>query len=91
MENELGFRSNRSRYSLDRELRGINNADQTQRMNVRHYLNDGNLDIDNNSIENAVRPFALGRKNWLFSASTRGAKTSANLYALIETAKAQWD
>jgi hypothetical protein len=56
--------------------------------NVRHYLNDGNLDIDNNSIENAVRPFAVERKNWPFSISTRGAKASANLYSLIETANA---
>jgi len=38
--------------------------------------------------ENAIRPFVIGRKNWLFSASVRGAKSSANLYGLIETAKA---
>ena len=43
--------------------------------------------ILNNLIENAVRPFALGRKNWLFSGNPRGAKASAALYSLIETAK----
>ena len=43
--------------------------------------------IDNNGAENAIRPFVIGRKNWLFSASVRGAKSSANLYSLIETAK----
>ena len=52
------------------------------------YLEDGRLEIDNNRCENAIRPFTLGRKNWLFSDSVRGVKASANLYSLIETAKA---
>ncbi len=52
------------------------------------YTEDGRLSIDNNPAENAIRPFVIGRKNWLFSASVRGAKSSANLYGLIETAKA---
>jgi transposase len=52
------------------------------------YLEDGDYPIDNNPVENAIRPFAIGRKNWLFSASVKGAKASANLYSLIETAKA---
>jgi len=51
------------------------------------YLDDGQYPIDNNLVENAIRPFAIGRKNWLFSASVNGAKASANLYSLIETAK----
>lgn len=52
------------------------------------YLDDGRLAIDNNDAENAIRPFVVGRKNWLFSASVKGVKASANLYSLIETAKA---
>ena len=52
------------------------------------YLDDGRLEIDNNGAENSIRPFVLGRKNWLFSASVKGVKASANLYSLIETAKA---
>jgi hypothetical protein len=52
------------------------------------YLDDGRLEIDNNRAENAIRPFVIGRKNWLFSDSVRGVKASANLYSLIETAKA---
>ena len=52
------------------------------------YLEDGHYPIDNNAAENAIRPFVIGRKNWLFSASQRGADASANLYSLIETAKA---
>ena len=52
------------------------------------YVENGHYPIDNNRAENAIRPFAIGRKNWLFSASIAGAKASANLYSLIETAKA---
>jgi transposase len=52
------------------------------------YLHDGRIEIDNNGAENAIRPFVVGRKNWLFSASVKGVKASANLYSLIETAKA---
>ena len=52
------------------------------------YVQDGWLNIDNNLVENAVRPFALGRKNWLFSDTQQGVRASANLYSLIETAKA---
>ena len=52
------------------------------------YLEDGRLNIDNNLVENAIRPFAIGRKNWLFSDTQHGARASANLYSLIETAKA---
>ncbi len=52
------------------------------------YLDDGRLEIDNNGAENAIRPFVIGRKNWLFSDSVKGVKASANLYSLIETAKA---
>jgi transposase len=55
---------------------------------LTRYLDDGRLEIDNNGAENTIRPFVLGRKNWLFSASVKGVKASANLYSLIETAKA---
>ncbi len=53
------------------------------------YLENSIYPIDNNPVENAIRPFAVGRKNWLFANSEAGAKASANLYSLIETAKAQ--
>ncbi|MGR9108995.1 MAG: IS66 family transposase, partial [Gammaproteobacteria bacterium] len=52
------------------------------------YCDDGRLNIDNNAIERAIRPFVTGRKNWLFSDTVKGANASANLYSLIETAKA---
>lgn len=54
---------------------------------LNHYLDDGRYPIDNNFLENAIRPFAVGRKNWLFANSQAGARASANLYSLIETAK----
>ncbi len=52
------------------------------------YINDGNLKPDNNVAENAIRPFVLGRKNWLFAGSPSGAAASATFFTLIETAKA---
>ena len=52
------------------------------------YLDDGRLNISNALAENAIRPFAVGRRNWLFADTSRGAKASATMYSLIETAKA---
>ena len=52
------------------------------------YLKDGRINIDNNRAERAVKPFVIGRKNWLFSNTPRGARASAILYSIIETAKA---
>jgi transposase len=51
------------------------------------FLKDGRYPIDNNACENTIRPFVIGRKNWLFSDTVGGAMASANLYSLIETAK----
>lgn len=53
-----------------------------------NYLLDGNCVLSNNLAENSIRPFTIGRKNWLFSGSPKGAKTSAAIYSIIETAKA---
>ena len=52
------------------------------------YLSDGRLEIDNNLLENEIRPFALGRKNWMFLGSPRGAEAACIFYSLIQTAKA---
>lgn len=52
------------------------------------YCDDGRLHISNALAENAIRPFAVGRRNWLFADTVRGAKASATCYSLIETAKA---
>lgn len=52
------------------------------------YIEEGYLKPDNNAAENAIRPFVVGRKNWLFAGSPRGAEASALFFSLIETAKA---
>ncbi len=52
------------------------------------YCEDGRLEIDNNATERTIRPFVIGRNNWLFSDTVEGARASANLYSLIETVKA---
>ena len=52
------------------------------------YLDDGRVEISNVLCENAIRPFVIGRKNWLFSDTPAGAHASAKLYSIIETAKA---
>jgi len=59
---------------------------QWAKLNV--YTEDGQLTIDNNRAERAVKPFVIGRKNWLFSNTAKGASASAVLYSLVETAKA---
>lgn len=55
---------------------------------LERYLEDGRLRMDNNLAENAIRPFVVGRKNWLFSGNVEGARASAAIYTLIENAKA---
>jgi transposase len=55
---------------------------------LSRYSENGEWPIDNNAAENAIRPFVIGRKAWLFSNSQRGATASANLYSLVESAKA---
>ncbi|MTI11736.1 IS66 family transposase [Sansalvadorimonas verongulae] len=61
---------------------------QNQWKNMSRYLESGLVDIDNNAAERAIKPFVIGRKNWLFSQSVNGARASAILYSLVETAKA---
>lgn len=52
------------------------------------YLENGHITPDNNAAENAIRPFVVGRKNWLFAGHPNGANAAATLYSLIETTKA---
>ena len=70
--------------TLGKALSYLNN----QWIRLTRYQENGAWPIDNNRAENAIRPFVIGRKNWLFSSSQAGAHASANLYSLIETAKA---
>ncbi len=52
------------------------------------YCDDGRYGMDTNGVENAIRPFCIGRRGWLFADTVAGARSSANLYSLIQTAKA---
>ena len=70
--------------SVGKALNYLNNQWST----LTHYIDDGRLQIDNNRTENAIRPFVVGRKNWLFADTPKGAHASAALYSIIETAKA---
>ena len=60
---------------------------QSQRKYLRAYLLDGRLEISNNRAENSIRPFVMGRKNWLFSNTPNGARASAVYYSLIVSAR----
>ncbi|MFC5773216.1 IS66 family transposase [Ectobacillus antri] len=51
------------------------------------FMKDGRLDLDNNRAERSIKPFVIGRKNWMFAQSVRGARASAIAYSLVETAK----
>ena len=56
-------------------------------LTVTRYLEDGRLELSNNRAERSIKPFVMGRKNWLFANTPGGAQASAVIYSLIETAK----
>lgn len=60
---------------------------RNQWQKLEGFLLDGRLEIDNNRAERSIKPFVIGRKNWLFSNSQKGATASAVIYSIIETAK----
>lgn len=59
-----------------------------QKDRLMNFLQDGNIAISNNLAENSIRPFTVGRRNWLFSGSPEGTAASAAVYSIVETAKA---
>lgn len=59
-----------------------------QKQQLTAFLDTGNVSISNNLAENAIRPFTLGRKNWLFCDTPKGAEASAIVYSIVESAKA---
>mgnify|MGYP002512093667 CR=1 FL=1 len=61
---------------------------KNQKPNMENYLLDGRCALSNNVAENAIHPFTVGRKNWLFEDTPKGATASAAIYSIIETAKA---
>ena len=61
---------------------------QNQKAHLSAFLEHGEIEISNNQVENAIRPFVIGRKGWLFADTPQGAEASAIIYSLMETAKA---
>ena len=61
---------------------------QNQKPYMENYLLDGRCSLSNNVAENAIRTFTVGRKNWLFADTPKGASASATVYSLVETTKA---
>ena len=61
---------------------------RNQKQYMENYLLDGRCSISNNIAENSIRPFTVGRKNWLFTDTPKGASASAAVYSIVETAKA---
>ena len=61
---------------------------QNQKAHLCAFLEHGEIEISNNQVENAIRPFVIGRKGWLFADTPQGAEASAIIYSLMETAKA---
>lgn len=55
---------------------------------LRVFLNDGNVPMENNAAERAIRPFCIGKKNWVMSDTIHGAQASGVIYSIVETAKA---
>ena len=58
-----------------------------QRIFLETFYMDGRIEISNNRAERSIKPFVIGRKNWLFCCSSKGAKSSSVIYSIIETAK----
>lgn len=61
---------------------------QNQKAHLCAFLEHGEIEISNNQVENAIRPFVVGRKGWLFADTPQGAEASAIIYSMMETAKA---
>ena len=74
----------KNKYSTSKFIKAVNYAlNRFDALMV--YLEDGRLFIDNNDNEQAIRPFAIGRKNWMFFKSSKGAEAAANFYSVILT------
>lgn len=61
-----------------------------QESHLRTFLNDGDVPMDNNYAEQAIRPFTIGRKNFVLIETSNGARASAMIYSIVETAKANY-
>ena len=72
----------------NRKLSEAINYSKNQRVYLENFLLYGKIPISNNNAENAIPPFAVGRRGWLFADTPKGAEASAIAYSIVETAKA---
>lgn len=77
----------RTRYNLGGKVADAMTYIRGQRRALLQFLRDGRVPIDNNTCERAIRPVAMGRKNWLFAGSVNGARAAATIYTVVESAK----
>ena len=63
------------------------NYGHNQWQKLVRFLEDGRVELSNNRAERSIKPFVIGRKNWLFANTPRGARASAIIYSIVETAK----
>lgn len=75
-------------YSLEGKVAAAMKYVRGQRGALLAFLRDGRVPIDNSACERAIRPVAVGRRNWLFAGSVDGARAAATIYTLVESAKA---
>jgi hypothetical protein len=75
------------KYTADEAMGDALGYIRNQWRTLRQYVKDGRLPIDNNACERAIRPVAVGRRNWLFAGSPRGGKMGAAIYSVVETCK----
>jgi transposase len=74
----------RDEYSDAGKIAGAIGYLMNQRKPLRRFLDDGRIPLDNNACERAIRPIAIGRRNWLFAGSLRGGRAAAVVYTLVE-------
>lgn len=75
-------------FEIESRLKDLSPEERKQKPYLENYLMDGRCALSNNAAENTIRPFTVGRKNWLFSDTPKGASASAAVYSIVETAKA---
>ena len=74
-------------YSLEGKVADAMKYVRGQRKGFLAFLRDGRIPIDNNACERAIRPVAIGRRNWMFAGSIEGARAAAVIYTIVESAK----
>ncbi|MBT9778737.1 transposase, partial [Clostridium sp. MCC353] len=75
------------KYTTNESLKRALQYSRNQKKYLNTFMEDGRLPLSNNECESCIRPFATGRKSWLFADSPEGAKASGIVYSLVETAK----